>query len=166
MAKCSFPPVIADHSRLLILGSLPGEQSLRRQQYYANPRNQFWRVLAAVFQEPMGETYEEKLAFVLRYGLALWDTVQCAERAGSLDQHIQQAVPNDFPTLFAAYPNLQVVAFNGGKSAELFRRLVEKQLNPALLERLQRLPLPSTSPANAAPFASKVAQWQVIARFL
>lgn len=164
--KCSFPPVIADYSRILILGSLPGEQSLRRQQYYANPRNQFWHVLAAVFNEPVGEQYEEKLAFVLRHDLALWDTVQCAERQGSLDQHIQNPIPNDFPALFASHPNLRVVAFNGGKSAELFRRLVLKQLEPALLERLKLLPLPSTSPANMAPLVSKVARWQALAEMV
>jgi double-stranded uracil-DNA glycosylase len=164
--KCSFPPVIAGHSRILILGSLPGEQSLRRQQYYANPRNQFWRVLSAVFNEPVGEPYEEKLAFVLRHGLALWDTVQCAERQGSLDQHIQNAIANDFPALFAGYPNLHAVAFNGGKSAELFRRLVQKQLEPALLERLKLLPLPSTSPTNLAPLQSKIAKWQALAEMV
>ena len=164
--KCSFPPVVADHSRILILGSLPGEESLRRQQYYANPRNQFWRVLAAVFGEPVIGHYEDKLAFVLRHGLALWDTVQCAERQGSLDQNIQNALPNDFPTLFATYPNLHGVAFNGGKSADLFRQLVQNRLEMALQDRLTLLPLPSTSPANAAPLAAKVAKWRVLAEMV
>lgn len=160
--KCSFPPVIAQSSRVLILGSLPGEESLRRQQYYAHPRNGFWRVLGAVFEEPVGEAYEARLAFVLRHNLALWDTVQCAERQGSLDQHIQNPQANDFPHLFAEYPGLHTVAFNGGKSAELFRRLAQPHLAPDMLARLHLLPLPSTSPANAHPLAEKTARWQII----
>jgi double-stranded uracil-DNA glycosylase len=160
--KCSFPPVIDSSSRVLILGSLPGEESLRRQQYYANPRNGFWLMLGAVFDEPVGKTYEERLAFILRHHLALWDTVECADREGSLDAKIVHAKANDFPALFAQHPALRAVAFNGGKSEELFNRLALPKLPADLTQRLKFVSLPSTSPANVQPIAKKMGRWRTL----
>ena len=90
--KSSFAPVVDADTRLLILGSLPGEVSLQRGQYYANPRNQFWRLMATVTDSQMPDAYEDRLAHLLRYGIGLWDTVKAAHRTGSLDAAIQSAL--------------------------------------------------------------------------
>jgi double-stranded uracil-DNA glycosylase len=160
--KHSFPPIIGVASRVLILGTLPGDESLRRQQYYAHPRNQFWRILAEIYQVPFPETYAEREALVLQQHLALWDVVQHGEREGSLDQAIRKATANDFQWLFAAYPNMHAMVFNGRKAHDLFERNVLKQQSLAGIDRFPRVLMPSTSPAATLPFAEKIKQWSRI----
>jgi double-stranded uracil-DNA glycosylase len=160
--KRSFPPIVDAASRILILGSLPGDESLRQQQYYAHPRNQFWRILAELYHAPFPATYADRKALVLQKQLALWDVVQHGERQGSLDQAIRNAIPNDFQWLFATYPNLRAIAFNGRKAHDLFARLVVKQQALDGLDRIPRLLMPSTSPAATLPLTEKIKQWSRI----
>jgi hypoxanthine-DNA glycosylase len=163
--KHSFPPIIEPASRVLILGSLPGDESLRRQQYYAHPRNQFWRILAEIYHVPFPATYQEREALVLQKQLALWDVVQHGERAGSLDNNIRNATPNDFQWLFTTYRNLRAIVFNGRKAHALFERKVLQQPSCAGFEHLPRLLLPSTSPAATLPLAAKIARWRQLTAF-
>ena len=160
--KHSFPPIITETSRVLILGTLPGEESLRRQQYYAHPRNQFWRILAEIYHVPFAETYSDRLALLRQKQLALWDVVQHGERAGSLDQAIRHATPNDFRELFATYRNLRAIVFNGRKAHDLFAHKVLKQQMLDGSDQLPRYLMPSTSPAATLPLAEKVKQWSQI----
>jgi double-stranded uracil-DNA glycosylase len=160
--KRSFPPIIAASSRVLILGSLPGDESLRQQQYYAHPRNQFWRILAEVYRVPLPATYPDREALVLQRQLALWDVVQHGERVGSLDQAIRNAAPNDFRGLFTDNPNLRALVFNGRKAHELFERKVLRPHLFAGFEHLPRLLMPSTSPAATLPLTEKIEQWSRI----
>ncbi len=97
--KQSFPPFVDSRARILILGTLPGEESLRLQRYYGNPRNLFWRVLADVFAEPYVIEYEQQKAMLRRNRIALWDVLHSAERIGSLDSAIKNPVPNDIAKL-------------------------------------------------------------------
>lgn len=160
--KHSFPPVIDSASRILILGTLPGDESLRRQQYYAHPRNQFWRILAEIYHVPLPATYPEREALVLQKRLALWDVVQHGEREGSLDNNIRHATPNDFQWLFTTYPNLRAIVFNGRKAHDLFERKVVTQQELDGSDRIPRLLMPSTSPAATLPLAEKIRQWSRI----
>jgi hypoxanthine-DNA glycosylase len=160
--KHSFPPIITSSSRVLILGSLPGDESLRQQQYYAHPRNQFWRILAEIYQVLLPDSYEDRRALILQKQLALWDVVQHGEREGSLDQAIRNATPNDFAWLFKTYPELQAIVFNGRKAYDLFERRVLTQPQLAGSERWPRLLLPSTSPAATLPLAAKIERWRQI----
>jgi|WetSurMetagenome_2_1015567.scaffolds.fasta_scaffold176096_2 double-stranded uracil-DNA glycosylase len=161
--KHSFPPIIDTSSRILILGSLPGDESLRQQQYYAHPRNQFWRILAEIYHVPFPATYPDREALVLQHQLALWDVVQHGEREGSLDQALRNTTPNNFQWLFTTYPNLRTIVFNGRKAHDLFARLVLKQPSLADLNQFPRLLMPSTSPAATLPLTEKIKQWQAIA---
>lgn len=155
--KQSFPPVTTPHARILILGTMPGEESLARQEYYANPHNQFWRIMEALFDVPRSAPYAARLARLQENQLALWDVFHSCERVGSLDSAIKNAVPNDFDAFLASAPSLKVLAFNGKKAAEWFKQWV-----PVDISGLQTLVLPSTSPAAAMAFEKKLAAWAVL----
>jgi hypoxanthine-DNA glycosylase len=159
--KRSFPPIVDQHTRILLLGSLPGEQSLALGQYYANPRNQFWRLIGGVIEADLESlTYEARLETLLSAGVGLWDTVESATRRGSLDGAIRDHSANDLATLAATLPELRAIGFNGGKSASLGMRQLAGRPDLALV------PLPSSSPAFTLPFAQKALSWAKLKLFL
>jgi hypoxanthine-DNA glycosylase len=160
LLKRSFPPMTKADTRLLLLGSLPGEQSLAATHYYANPRNQFWRLVGAVLEmDLVGLDYPARLEALLRAGVGLWDTVASAEREGSLDTAIRAHRANPLADLASSLPELRAVGFNGGTSA----RIGMKELAGT---RFSLLPLPSSSPAYTLPFEKKREAWLALKRFL
>jgi hypoxanthine-DNA glycosylase len=150
------PPVIAPDTRLLVLGSFPGVVSLRTQQYYGHPQNQFWKILSALWSvDLVGLTYEDRIAAVRAHGLGIWDVYGACEREGSLDSAIRHAERNDLDWLRGQCPRLQAVAHNGGES---FRHARHTQALGLPVFRL-----PSTSPANASwSFDRKLAAWREV----
>lgn len=152
--KYGLAPIVDDLSSLVVLGSLPGEESLRRQEYYAHPQNQFWRIMSVIVGEPMPDGYAEKCALLLRHNVALWDVIRYAEREGSLDTSIKNPVPNDFGAFFERYPKIRRVIFNGDKAAATFK----KQFGQIATETIK---VPSTSPARAnLSFEEKSRSWK------
>ena len=111
----SFPPIVPNNSKVLILGSMPGEASLKAGQYYAHPRNVFWRIMGELFGADPSLLYQERVVHLRATGVALWDSLQACVRSGSLDASITEEVPNDFPAFFAKYPGISHVYFNGGR---------------------------------------------------
>lgn len=151
-----FEPVWDRQSRILILGSMPSVKSREQKFYYGHPQNRFWKVLAAVTGQAVPETVEEKRAFLLKEGIALWDVVASCEIKGSSDSSIRDAEANDVAWLLRE-SGLRRVFVNGGKAAQLYDKL--------LLEKTKVLAvrLPSTSPANAAwPLERLIGAWRVI----
>jgi len=122
-AKRGLEPIIDANSHTLILGTLPGDESLRTGQYYANPANQFWRILEGVYAEPVGSTYASRVAFLRARGLALWDLLRSAQRVGSSDANIKRCLANDFEHLFATHRAIKAVVLSGTKCATEWRRL-------------------------------------------
>ena len=120
--KQSFPPMVGDEPAVLILGSLPGEESLRRQEYYGKPQNRFWPLMARLTGSPLPQTYADKRAMLAAHRIALWDVVREAQRKGSADTDIRHAVPNDIPGLLRRYPTIRTVVFNGKAAANLFKK--------------------------------------------
>jgi len=160
MQHC-FPPVTRPDTRLLVLGSLPGAVSLERQQYYAHPRNQFWRLMEAVIGGELASlSYERRLEALLESGVGLWDTVAAATRKGSLDADIRLHRASDLEALLPALPQLGAIAFNGGTSARIGRAQLG---SPA---RLDLVDLPSSSPAYTLPFERKLDAWLVLRSYL
>jgi hypoxanthine-DNA glycosylase len=154
------PPVIGAGARVLVLGSMPGTVSLARGQYYANPRNTFWRITAELFGFDGSAPYDERIAALRANGVALWDVLRLCRRAGSLDAAIDRnsMVGNDFATLLAEHPTIRRVYFNGATAEKSYRKLVGA--DPALMYRR----LPSTSPAHAIPYPDKLHAWREIRR--
>jgi len=153
------PPVGAVLPRLLVLGSLPGERSLATAQYYAHPQNQFWRLLGQALGEPLAEHgYDERLVRLAARGIALWDVVAEAQRAGSLDSALRAVTANPLAAFVAARPTLRAIAFNGRLAATIGRRALGAT-------EIALLDLPSSSPAYTAPFADKAAYWSVLVKF-
>jgi len=165
MEKRSLGPVIDEGSRLLILGTMPGDESLGQCQYYANPRNQFWTILARVYEELVGLTYSDRVTFLMGKRLALWDVLQSAERRGSTDRTIKNPVANDFKRIFGQFLGLRAIAFNGGNAESLFRRLVDQGAATRAYSHLQRFVLPSSSPSPGQytlTLEEKIVKWRIL----
>jgi TDG/mug DNA glycosylase family protein len=161
--KC-FPPIADAHARILILGSLPGQVSLQRQQYYALPHNAFWKIMGRLFGAGPELPYEARTQRLVQNGIALWDVCAAAQRPGSLDASIvhSSVVPNDLAAFLESHPDIGLICFNGGKAADLYRRLVQPGL-PATERAIRYETLPSTSPAHAAmPFEEKLTRWAAV----
>ena len=160
----SLPPIVSEKSKLLILGSMPGEASLEAGQYYAHPRNAFWLIMGELFGAGPSLPYQERVALLQSTGVALWDSLRACVRPGSLDASITDEVASDFPSFFDKHPNITHVFFNGRKAERAFRRhaLTALTEDQHILKRL-----PSTSPAHAAmTLEAKVQAWCVVRKVL
>jgi double-stranded uracil-DNA glycosylase len=159
--KKAFDPVVDARTRLLILGSLPGDASLRAGQYYGHPRNAFWRLIGGVIGRDLAALpYEARLDALKAAGVGLWDVIASAERPGSLDAAIRLPEAADLRGLVGGLPELRAVAFNGGKASRLGRAVLTDSSGLELID------LPSSSPAHARPFEQKAAAWAALARRL
>jgi hypoxanthine-DNA glycosylase len=150
------PPIIDDGARVLILGNMPSVMSLGAQEYYANPRNAFWRIMGEIFGFDANGPYDDRTAALRAHGIAVWDVLRSCRRVGSLDSAVEpdSMVANDFGQLFEQHPSIRRVFFNGAAAEKNFNRLV--RVAPDLSYRR----LPSTSPAQTMPYTEKLAAWR------
>jgi hypoxanthine-DNA glycosylase len=158
-----FNPVARSDARVLILGTAPSVLSLRQHQYYGNPRNAFWRIMARLLSRPENEDYETRTRMVLEARIALWDVLASAERPGSLDADINMATaePNGFAAFFSDHQEVRAVFFNGGPAHKLWKRHVAQDVE--LPKGTSLVILPSTSPANATlTLEKKIAAWRQV----
>lgn len=157
----SFDPIFDGNSRVLILGTMASPASLRTGMFYGHPQNAFWRILAELAGDQKPETNEEKRAFLLRHGIALWDTLRDCEREGALDSAIRKEVPNDIAGLLVRCPRVRAVFLNGSAAGKYYARYNAPGIP------LPYTVLPSTSPANArGGYARKLEAWRVLAGFM
>jgi TDG/mug DNA glycosylase family protein len=159
--KYALPPIAPLGARLFILGSLPGDASLKAQRYYAHPTNQFWKLLGAAIGEDLhGIDYAARINLLSERKIGLWDVVAFAKRAGSLDQAIRSAGHNPIDTLLQDHPEVRAIAFNGGTAAKLGRKLIPEPAGITLID------LPSSSAAFTRPLADKAVVWSRLAEFV
>jgi TDG/mug DNA glycosylase family protein len=159
----SFPPIVSDSSRVLVLGTMPGIASLRARQYYAHPQNLFWRIMGTILGFDPTQPYPSRVEAVRSAEIAVWDVLKSCTRESSLDSAIvgSSIVPNDLPAFLAAHTRLRRVCFNGAKAEVLYTRHVRPNL--AQVPTIEYLRLPSTSPANASVSrADKLRAWRAI----
>lgn len=156
----SFPPIIDNDSKILVLGSIPGVKSLEKQQYYGHPQNKFWKIIFELFNEKFTEDYDKRLNVLKKHHIALWDVIDSCERKGSLDSEIKNEEANQIEELLKQYPNIETIFCNGGKSYKNLQKLLgEKFRIPIHL-------LPSTSPLHTISFERKFEEWKKILEYL
>ncbi len=156
MRATGFSPKIDANIKTLLLGSFPSVKSLAKRQYYAHPKNQFWRLVGAVIGEPLAEMeYERRLQTLLKHHIGLWDVIGACARRGSLDSNIRDPRHNDFARVTRVAKKLKHVCFNGktaGRHAPWFAK-----------QGYATLVLPSSSPAHATlRFEEKLKEWRKI----
>lgn len=155
-----FPPISTPDARIMILGSLPGRQSLECGEYYANPRNTFWKIMAA-HVGPIPEDYAGRVGMLAKRKVALWDVLAAATRSGSLDADIEDdAIANNFGAFFNAHPKILRICFNGVAAAKLYSLYALPKLNDCR-RVVERYTLPSTSPAHTLLLPNKIKRWAV-----
>jgi len=159
-AAAGFPPIAQADARILILGSLPGERSLRANQYYAHPQNAFWKIMGEIAGAE--GSYSERCEALMDRGIALWDVLASSVRPGSMDADIQSdtAIANDFSGFLMVHDEVELICFNGQKATQMFTRMVHLSLDD---NKLRFASLPSTSPAYASmSYVDKLAKWRGI----
>jgi hypoxanthine-DNA glycosylase len=147
-------PVLDADTRILVLGSFPGATSLATGQYYAHPRNQFWKLIGALVGEDLyGLPYAERLPRLIAHRIGLWDVLAACEREGSLDSAIRKPAANDFDRLRHLCPQLETVGFNGQASGKFAPQFAQAGYRTVVL--------PSSSPAHMAlSFEQKLQVWR------
>ena len=162
--KEGFPPIADERATVLILGTMPGEESLKKKEYYGNPRNTFWKIMARLFEFEHAAIYEERTKILKNNKIALWDVMQACERQGSLDSAIidSSIAENDFVSFYSSHLNIRHVFFNGIKAEKEYRKRVLPRLS-AEAKGIKYSRLPSTSPAMARlSFDEKLLEWSNI----
>lgn len=152
----SFAPIINKDCTTLILGSMPGNESLRKNEYYGYKNNAFWKIIFALFDADYINDYNIKTQLLLDNNIALWDVIRSCERDGSLDSNIRKDEPNDFDGLYSEYPNIKHIFFNGTKAYKTYISKI------GFDERHNFTKLASTSPAHAVKFEKKLNDWRII----
>jgi len=152
MRKYGLKPIISAKAGILILGSFPSEQSLERQEYYANRQNQFWKILSCLFDENFDGSYTGKRELLKKHGIALWDVIQSCEREGSIDAAIRRPVGNDLPQMLKRHRGIRGILLNGRKAENSYFRLFP-DMPPGTY-------VPSSSPAHAVGLPRKIREWR------
>jgi len=163
-----FPPIESEDAEILILGSMPSEESLRAKQYYAHPRNAFWPMMLELLDGKAGLEYSERAQVLIENRIALWDTLKTCMRNGSLDSAIVEnsIETNDFRTFFQRHRKIRHIFFNGQKARQVYRKYVLPEL-PAIYKTIECSVLPSSSPAMAMlDRHQKTDAWRAILRIL
>ncbi len=159
-----FPPIVGEDSRVLILGSMPSETSLKKQQYYGHDRNAFWSIMGELFGAGKDLDYGRRRQILIQNGVAVWDVLKTCCRKGSMDSDIDMdsIQINNFNGFYSAYPAIKTVFFNGGTAEKVYTKrilpILKKEFDVLKYQRL-----PSTSPAYASmKLEHKIEAWQVI----
>ena len=157
MRKIAFEPIVEKDSRILILGTMPSEESLRKQERYGHKSNQFWKIVFTLFDKPLPDNYSEKIKLLTDNRIAIWDVLHSCEGSGSLDSNIKNEKPNDFKKFFKQYPQIKHIFFTSKKAEEFYKKYV------GFDEERIYITLPSPSSANARMnLNEKIEKWKIL----
>jgi hypoxanthine-DNA glycosylase len=151
----SFGPIADTQSKVLILGTIPGKESLRMNAYYAHPQNVFWKILFNIYDLPLSTDYQVRKELLYQNKIALWDVLKSCSRKSSLDNDIRLEEPNDLHKFLKCHDTISEIFFNGKGAAKFFMKYFPNILIPNQV-------LPSTSPALAKKWDDKLAAWKIL----
>jgi|TARA_B110000240_G_scaffold71399_1_gene81280 hypoxanthine-DNA glycosylase len=155
MERVSFDPILPANPKIFILGTMPGKESLRKQQYYANNRNSFWKIIYELTETVFSENYAERMDVLKRNHIAVWDICQFGERKTSVASDLKNEEPNPINEVIEMFPSVKQILFNGKKAEKLYRNYFSE------IENIQYKTVLSTSPANARfSFREKLNNWK------
>jgi hypoxanthine-DNA glycosylase len=153
MIKVGFAAVVDKNTEILVLGSLPGDVSLRKHQYYGHPGNDFWRLLGRAIDENLQDMdYGNRLETLKRHRIGIWDAFKAGNREGSEDSKIKNEEVNQFSILKEMTPKLRLVCFNGKKSGK-YEPILRKM-------GYETRVLPSSSGANRRFVERRELEWE------
>lgn len=156
----SFPPLIDSLSQVLVLGSIPGAKSLEKNQYYAHPQNQFWKIMCDLLGVNYTTVYTERLELIQQHNIALWDIIESCERQGSLDATIKNERIQNLPMVLDGAPRLRGICCNGQKAYKTTLKIIGKDFSLPIIS------LPSTSPLHTIPYQEKLQKWEILLQFI
>lgn len=157
MRKIAFGSIADEKSRILILGTMPSEESLRKQERYGHKSNQFWKIVFTLFDKPLPDNYDEKIKLLTDNHIAIWDVLHSCEGSGSLDSCIKNEKPNDFRKFFKQYPQIRYIFFTSKKAEEFYKKYVGFGKDKIYTT------LPSPSSANARmSLDEKIEKWKIL----
>ncbi len=151
----SFDAVRDEHSRVLILGTAPGRESLDLEEYYAGRNNEFWPTIYSIFDLEPAETYPERKAFLLQKNIAIWDVARECTREGSSDRRLRNVSANNFTGVLDEPTNIKCVCFNGQKALSLFMGCIGLKWSS-----VSYILLPSTNGASSMHVELKKQFWK------
>ncbi len=161
MIKTAFLPIIDENAKILILGTMSSDASLEKREYYGHSKNQFWKIIYALFEQAFEQDYQSRKAFLCKHRIALWDVLSHCERKGSADAAIKEESANDFRALYQKYPNIKNVFFTSGDAEKYYKKHVGENGSLTFYR------LPSPSPAHASKsFEYKLRAWTQLLDFL
>jgi hypoxanthine-DNA glycosylase len=163
MNDTGFSPIIGDYPRVLILGSMPSQKSLEKQEYYGHPQNAFWKIMAQLFDFSVDLNYTKRAKLVSSQGVAIWDVIHSCVRPGSLDSSIQKntVVENKIPEFLELHSGIRNILCNGGTAYQLFQKHFKSWLSENSKVIIHKMP--STSPAHASlSFDKKFKIWKEV----
>ena len=158
-------PVINPACRVLIVGSFPSSISLIHRQYYANPRNDFWKIMEQVLNLPPDLSYDDRIIWLLKKKVGLWDVVQSCTRPGSADTAIRDPQPSPIADLLIRYPKIRCILCNGRKAEAGLSAALQTPVSSPHRPVVTRY-VPSTSPAHTIRFEEKCNAWMILREYL
>ena len=126
-----FDPIVGESPKILILGTFPSQSSIKAKEYYANPQNQFWPIIARIFNN--GESfyyYQAGVRCLLNNHIAVWDVYHSKDDTGdSRNENITNPEANDIAGFLAEHPTIKRVVFNGNDDS-LYKECIVRQHIP------------------------------------
>lgn len=137
----SLKPIYDKNSKVLILGSIPSIKSREVGFYYSHTKNRFWKTLEKVYGEKIGDKIQDKILFLHRHHIALFDVLKSCDILASSDSSIKNPVPNDLNSIIKN-TKIKVIFTTGKKAHQLYKKYCYPNT------KIEAILLPSTSPAN------------------